>query len=252
VGNVEAEKSATIVVDTTPPTTRVEWDIVAVSNQDVELAFFSTDDASGVSGTFFRVLREREKGEDFQAGATVTVEAGSDGSNDANYTVQYYSVDLLNNTEKAKEIKFRMDTQVALQLRFTGEPSVSLNHYLLAGITEPRSKVTVGNAEVQPTSDGSFEKDIALKPGKNTVTITITDPTGNTLTRIVYVTYNEPISSTGWFLPLVVIVVIACAAGGGAFIFWRLKKGARKIPPRTPPAARPRPRAPPPVPPPTR
>jgi hypothetical protein len=252
VGNVETEKSVTVVVDTTSPNTGPEGDYSTVSNTDLTITLGVTDTESGVAGTFFRVVREKGKAGDYQAGNTVLIEAGSDGSEDANYTIQYYSVDNVNNVERVKELKVRIDTRVALQLGFTNEPSVTDSSYLLEGKTEPGAKMTVGVNDVQLSADGSFAHELSLKPGKNKVVITITDPAGNALTKTVYITYNEPLTTVGWFLPLVIVVIIAAAAGAGVFIFKRRSKTPPPAKPRQAPAripATPRVRAPPPRPP---
>jgi hypothetical protein len=236
VGNVEAEKSVTVIVDTTSPNTNPEGDYSTVSNTDLSITLAATDAESGVAGTFFKVVREKEKAGDYQAGNTVLIVANSDGSEDGNCTIQYYSVDNVNNVERVKELKVRIDTRVALQIGFTGEPSVSESSFLLEGKTEPGSKMTVGITEVQLSADGSFAQDISLKPGKNKVILTITDPAGNTLSKTVYITFNEPVTNTGWFLPLILVVVIAAAAGAGFFLYTRRSKGAapsRKPVPKT-------------------
>jgi hypothetical protein len=261
VGNIETEHSVMVILDTTAPTTRPDWDVPTSSNADVTITLVAMDSESGVAGTFFRVVREREKAADYQAGTSITVAAGSGGSEDGNYTVQYYSVDNVNNAEKVKELKLRIDTQVALHFGFAGEPSVSEKSYLLEGKTEPGSKVTVGIIDVQLAADGSFAHELTLNPGKNKVTVTITDPAGNIFTKVVYITYNEPIVSAGWFLPLVVIIIFG-AVGAGAFLYMRRKKGA--APPVAPPRGKPGPQTqrarapprrapppPPPIPPPT-
>jgi len=233
VGNVEAEKSVTVVVDTTSPNTRPEGDYSTTSNTDISITLGATDTESGVAGTFFRVTRERGKAGDYQAGNTVLIEAGSDGSEDGNYTIQYYSVDNVNNVERVKELKVRIDTRVALQFGFTGEPSVSESGYLLEGKTEPGARMTVGSNDVQLSADGSFAQELELKPGRNKVTITITDPAGNTFTKTITITYNEPVTNIGWFLPLMIVVVIAAAAGAGVFLYMRKSKGAAS--PQEPP-----------------
>jgi hypothetical protein len=142
---------------------------------------------------------------------------------------------------------------------------VSDKNFLLAGKTEPGAKMTAGNADVLLAADGSFTQEVELKTGQNRITIGITDKAGNTLTKTITITYNEPVVSAGWFLPLLVVIVVAGAVGAGGFLHMRRKKGARplaKMPkgrppsarapqPRAPPAIKPKPRAPPPVPPPT-
>jgi hypothetical protein len=278
VGNTEAEQSVTIMVDAITPTTRTDGDFSAVSKEDIVVGLVATDAESGVAGTYFRVLREKEKTGDFQPGASVTVEASL---GDGNYTVQYYSIDRVGNTEKTKELKVRIDTQVAFALGFEGNPAVSSSKYLIVGKTEPSARIAIGIETVQVAADGSFSQEVGLKPGINKFVLEITDQAGNVKDQTVTITYNPPLASADWFLPLLVVVIIAGVVGGGAWFYMRGKKGerptaraspARRPPPRTPPrppvpparAAQGRmpqsrspqarilpPRAPPPVPPPT-
>jgi hypothetical protein len=224
VGNTGAEQAVTITVDATAPATRTDGDFSTVSKDDITFGLVATDGESGVAQTYFRVLPEKDKTGDFQAGTSVTVEASS---GDGNYTVQYYSVDRVNNAEKAKELKVRIDTQVALQLGFVGTPSVSSSKYLLEGKTEPGAKMTIGINDVLVSADGSFAQELELKPGKNKIVLDITDQAGNTRDETVTITYNQPVASADWFLPLLVLVVIAAVVGGAAFMFMRGKKGAK-------------------------
>ena len=240
VGNIELEQTVTIIVDTLAPTTRTDGDFSTISKDDITVGLAPTDLDSGVAQTFFRVLREKERTGDFQAGTTVTVEASS---GDGNYTVQYYSVDRVGNTEKVKELKLRIDTQVVLTLGFEGTPSVSSSKYILEGKTEPGAKMTIGINEVAVSADGSFSQELDLKPGKNTIVLEITDQAGNTRDQAVTVTYNQPVASADWFLPLVIIIVVVAVVGGAAYMYMRGKKGAK------PPAKQPQGRAPPPAPP---
>jgi len=246
VGNTGAEQSMTIMVDAITPTTRTDGEFSSVSKDDITIGLVATDAESGVASTYFRVLREKDRTGDFQAGNSLIVEASS---GDWNYTVQYYSVDRVGNTEKTRELNVRIDTQVALTLAFEGTPSVSSSKYLLEGKTEPGAKVTIGIIDVQVSADGSFSQEVELKPGKNTLVLEVTDPAGNTRSQTVTVTYNQPVASADWFLPLLVVVIIAGAVGGGDFWYMRGNKGGRP-PARAPPARGP-PRAPqrPPVPP---
>jgi hypothetical protein len=239
VGNTEPEQTVTITVDTLAPTTRTDGDFSTVSKDDITVGLVATDLDSGAAQTFYRVLFEKEKTGDYQTGTTVTVQASS---GDGNYTIQYYSVDHVGNVEKVKELKVKIDTQVVLQLGFVGTPSVSSSKYLLEGKTEPGAKMTIGIEDVQVSADGSFSQELELKPGKNMIVLEITDQAGNTKDQTVTVTYNQPVASADWFLPMVVIIIIVCVVGGAAFMYMRGKKGA------SPPSRQPQRRALPPVP----
>ena len=47
---------------------------------------------------------------------------------------------------------------------------------------------------------------------------------GNTASKTVDVTYNEPATGTGLLIPIVAIVVIVACAGVGALLLMRKKK----------------------------
>ena len=234
-GNVEQERSLNVTVDAQPPATAVQGNIPVATNANVTIILAATDLESGVAGTFFRVVRDKDKPADFRAGTSLTV--GAD-SGDGNYTVQYFSVDNVNNSENVKEVSFKIDTRLELKMGFEGEPSVSTSSYNLAGKTEPGSTVKVGSADVKLSADGSFAHKLNLKPGKNKVTIRVTDPAGNTVENVVTITYNEPDTSTGWLLVLAVIAIAAGAVGAGIFLYKRRAGPPPPPPGRNAPATR--------------
>jgi len=225
VGNAEAETTLKVTVDTTPPSTKASVSTL-LSNEDISVSLSASDADSGVCGTFYRVVQERATPGDFQAGTEIVIEAKDGGSADGNYTIQYYSVDLINNKETTKELKVRMDTTVFLQLAAEGPLSVSKDRYTLEGKTEPGSKVTVNDEQVTLAADGSFSVEVSLKPGSNKVNIQVTDPAGNTVTKPVNITYDEPGAGMGLLIPLVAAVAIACGAGAGAFLYMKRKRKA--------------------------
>lgn len=84
--------------------------------------------------------------------------------------------------------------------RDTTAPSLSVNdatggtvtgaNYLVSGKAEPGSTVTVNGVQATVGSDGSWSATVALQPGKNTLTVTATDPAGNQTTTAQTVTYT--------------------------------------------------------------
>ena len=155
VGNSEAETTLKVTVDTTPPVTKATAS-AQLSNEDIEVSLSATDADSGVCGTYYRVVKEKATPGDFQSGTDLVIEAKEDGSADGNYTIQYYSVDMIGNKETVKELKVKMDTTVFLQLTKEGKQSVGKDHYTVEGKTEPGSKVTVNGEPVTLSADGSF------------------------------------------------------------------------------------------------
>ena len=92
------------------------------------------------------------------------------------------------------------------------------------GRSEAGSKVSVNGEQVTPSADGSFSAEVSLKAGTNKITVQATDSAGNTDSKTVDVTYNEPSSGTGMLMPIVAAVVVAGGAGAGIFLFMRKKK----------------------------
>ena len=226
VGNSEAETTLKVNIDATPPSTKATASAL-LSNQDITVSLSASDADSGVCGTYYRVVKEKATPGDFQSGAEFVISAKEDGSADGNYTIQYYSVDMMNNRESTKELKVRMDTTVLLQLATEGPKSVEKDQFTLEGKTEPGSKVTVNGEQVTLAGDGSFSAEVSLKPGSNKVNVQVTDPAGNTMSKTVNITYNEPSSGMGLLIPLVAVVAIAGGAGAGVLL-WMRKKGNAK------------------------
>jgi hypothetical protein len=223
VGNSEAETTLKVTVDTAAPVTKATAS-AQLSKEDIEVSLSATDADSGVCGTYYRVVKDKATPGDFQSGTDLVIAAKEDGSADGNYTIQYYSADMIGNKETVKELKVKMDTTVLLQLTKEVKQSVGNDHYTVEGKTEPGSKVTVNGETVTLSADGSFSAEVSLKAGGNKVTVQATDPAGNTASKTVDITYNEPATGTGLLIPIVAVVVIAGCAGAGALLWMRKKK----------------------------
>jgi len=222
VGNLEVEQSVQIVVDIQPPTTKAVTDVL-LSNVDVRILFNSNDSESGVMCTNYRITREKVPFGEYQTGNEAVILAEEDHSGDGNYTVQYYSVDRLNNTESVKELKVRIDTQVFLQLGFSGTPKVNVNRFTVDGRTEQGARLTINDETVMVASDGSFSYVLGLEPGRNEATMLVTDSAGNKLTKTVFIDYEQPVTGLGWFWAALVGVLVICAVVGGG-LFYRMKR----------------------------
>ena len=229
VGNVEGANTVTAIVDSQAPVTKVvAGDLI--SNKDITIQFNANDTESGVSATYFRVVRERTAAGEYKAGAEVVIQAEENHSADGNYTIQYYSVDRLNNTEIAKELKVTIDTQVFLQLGFSGTPKVNADRFTIDGRTERGAILTVDGEKVAVASDGSFSYEMGLEPGRNEATIVVVDSAGNSMTRPVHIDYDKPVAGVGWlWMVLVGLVVVGGVAGGGLLYLWRRKGKAEAV-----------------------
>lgn len=120
-GNVEAQKSCQVRIDTSPPVTSTDeppppygqpdvitWYRVArtVTLSAVDRAPDGSD-ASGVKRTEFRL----EGAAVWTVGTSIFVPAPSDHSNDGVRSYQYRSVDNLNHVEAAKKVSLGIDTE---------------------------------------------------------------------------------------------------------------------------------------------
>jgi hypothetical protein len=223
VGNVGADKTVRIAADIQPPVTKVvSASALSKVTQNIELN--ATDAGSGVAATYFRIVREGVKPGAYQAGTEAVMEATEDHLADGNYTVQFYSVDNVGNAERVQELRIKVDTKVTVNLGFKGDITVSEDHYLLQGTTEPGAKVTVNGDTVVVNADGTFAYDLGLSEGRNRAVVSITDPAGNVFNQTHYITYNRPLTESAWLLPLVVVII--AAAGAGAFLFLRRRTRA--------------------------
>jgi hypothetical protein len=233
VGNLEEVNTISIIVDNKPPVTRAAAGDL-ISNADIVVKLNATDSESGVVGTFFRVVREKEQAGDFRAGNEAIVRAQEDHTADGNYTIEYFSVDRLNNSESVKELKVSIDTQVFLQLGFNGTPAVKVNRFTIEGRTEQGARVTINGEKAELRSDGSFSYDVWLEPGRNKAVIVVTDSAGNTLDKTVTINYERPVKGVGWLPAAVLLIVAASAALAGIFLYMNKGKrtGEKARPPR--------------------
>jgi hypothetical protein len=221
VGNTEDEKLIRLIVDGTPPVTKSDAPTNAI-NRPGTITFNATDSESGVARTCFRVYKDGEKPGDYQCGIDVTLEVADDHSADGNYTIQYYSVDKVGNAENARTIVVSIDTVVSYDLGFNGELKVSNPNYLLQGKTEPFSKVLINGNEVIVSPDGSFIYPMDLQQGRNKVAVSITDPAGNAINKMVYITFTPSTTISAIALPTIFLVIVAVMTI--IFLFMKMRK----------------------------
>ena len=102
-GNAEVLRSATVRIDTTLPSTTDDapagW-----GNSAVTVTLTANDALSGIASTEYRV-----DGGSFQNGASVSIPAPADGSNDGAHTIEYRSTDNAGNTEPLLTTIVRID-----------------------------------------------------------------------------------------------------------------------------------------------
>jgi hypothetical protein len=210
LGNREAEQSAPLFVDGLPPSTTatvtVDREAMAAS-----VAFMAADAASGVAATRYRVFRNGALFQDWTTGASWQLAMAQDQSTDGNYTVEYGSSDNLGNAEAPRTVKLSIDTVAALEMA-SGDRSTSTDTFIVSGRAEQGSTVSVNGRPVPTSSNGSFSTEVALKEGKNLITVTVRDRAGNEQTRDFTVTYNKPAAAAGGGLLLPILAAVAVAA----------------------------------------
>ena len=106
-GNTEAQKSASVQIDNTPPTTTETGADLAWHSSDVTVTFNASDAGCGVDHTEYST----DGGETWSTGSSVTIAAPANGSNDGVHPIDYYSVDKLGNTEAVRGCTVNIDTQ---------------------------------------------------------------------------------------------------------------------------------------------
>jgi hypothetical protein len=97
LGNLEATKSATVKIDTTPPITNVQVDRDADSG-DVTITLLPSDLGSGLAGGLAKTQYQVDGGA-WVTGTQVELQPLSDHSTDGPHTVTYRSIDALGNVE---------------------------------------------------------------------------------------------------------------------------------------------------------
>ena len=109
-GNTEAAQSCTVKIDTTRPVTTDDSDGLW-HNSPVTVDFAATDanlpDASGVAYTEYSL----DGGATWTQGASVTIPAPADHSNDGYHTMSYHSTDNAGNRENAQSCTVKIDTR---------------------------------------------------------------------------------------------------------------------------------------------
>ena len=105
-GNTESQKSVTVQIDTTAPTTTETGADLAWHATPVTVSFTATDAGCGVLATYYRVNDGT-----WTQGTAVIIPAPPSGSNDGIHAIDYYSVDRLGNTEATRGCTVNIETQ---------------------------------------------------------------------------------------------------------------------------------------------
>jgi hypothetical protein len=118
VGNTEAHKTRTVRIDSTAPVTQPIATGTAGTNgwyrSAVEVSLSATDNLSGVQGSFYRI----------DGGVTQTYVGPFVISTRSQHTVEYWSIDNLNNVEVTQFLALNIDT-IAPVVTATANPSTA-------------------------------------------------------------------------------------------------------------------------------
>jgi len=174
-GNVEAQKTLSITVDTTPPTTTAALSSPAGSNGwytgavTVTLSATDPDGAADVAATYYAV----------DGGAQQTYASAFSVSGDGTHAVSYWSVDKAGNAEAHNSVTIKIDgTQPTISF---GSPTPAANtagwNNTAVNFPYTAGDLTSGIASALPASPAS----ITTEGTGQSVKITATDLAGNVL-----------------------------------------------------------------------
>lgn len=95
------------------------------------------------------------------------------------------------------KVRITKDTTApALQINPFDQAVVTGSNTTISGTVEPGSVVTVNGVKTEVAADGSWSSTIALQSGKNAVTVSATDPAGNTTTYTQTIQYTPTDASS--------------------------------------------------------
>ncbi|MEM2869204.1 MAG: hypothetical protein QW379_02120 [Thermoplasmata archaeon] len=224
LGLVEDERVQNLVLDLAPPVTGSNAPS-GPQNRDTTVVFRAEDPESGVAGTLYRVLRDGRELVPWTNGTALTVLAPADHSGDGCYTIEFYSVDNVGNSEVAKSVVVRIDTVCELVLDAKSGMKLKSTRYTLSGRTEPGGSVTVNGARASVNTDGSFSVELKLREGRNKISVKATDGANNTMIEEMEIATEK--IERGVTLPVLgvaVAVVAAAALAGSVFVLKTRKK----------------------------
>ena len=182
VGNQSAPSSISVIakVDATNPVTSDDapagW-----GNSAVTVNLSVTETGSGVASTQYRV-----DGGSFQSGATVSIPAPADHSNDGLHTVEYRSTDNAGNAEVLRSVTVRIDT--TLPITTDNAPAGWSNAAVTVTLTANDALSGIASTEYR-VDGGSFQNGASVlipapadgsNDGAHTIEYRSADNAGNT------------------------------------------------------------------------
>src|SRR3989442_4586665 len=235
-GLVEAEHSASILIDTTPPTTTAVLSGTLGANgwyiSNVTVSLNATDASSGVASIFYRV--------DSGPWETYT---GWFSLGDGRHAVEYYATDQAGNAEPATSRNISIDTmppQSTITLTGTlGEDGWCISNVTISlAATDATSGVASITYRVDNGSWATYSGPFTLSDGRHVVQFGATDVAGlresvdtatidiDTLAPVTVGTLSGVLGDHGWFVSDVSIALNATDSGSGvANLSFRLDGG---------------------------
>lgn len=209
--NTETHKTRTVRIDSTAPVTQASLSGTAGTNNwyrsSVQVSLNATDSVSGVAFTFYRV----------DGGAVQTYAGPFVLSALGQHTVQFWSVDNLNNTESTKSVAVNIDTNAPVVTATTNPPAVPKRPQpvtvtisgsatdALSGISSASFNVIDEYGVAQPSgpvtvqANGTYSFTLTLPATKNgpdknghlyTIVVTGLDQAGNSTSATTTLTIN--------------------------------------------------------------
>jgi len=207
LGLEEAVRNIAITVKVSAPVTTAAADS-NLSNRDIHVSFIAQDAEGLLAGIYFRVVKNGASLPEFLKGDGTTISALPDHSSDGDYTIEYYSVDYVGNTEPVRNLTVTIDTIANLTLDWTSDKKVDKATVTLTGKVEPGATVLINGKAVAVSADGNFSARITLTRGRNKIVVNATDPAENTVERTSYVTYDKPADVNILLIGIASVIII--------------------------------------------
>jgi len=230
LGWMEAERSFEFTVDLLPPASSATPPSRPI-RETATVRLAASDAGCGVASTRYRVTKQGLSPGEFIIGMDVTVPAPADHTKDGVYTVEFFSVDRLGNTEPNRNFTVTVDTSTFLDVTTVNGTKSKSKQFTLEGSVEPGSTVTVNGQPLSVGANGSFTLPVVLKKGDNTFTFLVSDPVGNIATGTRTVVYNPPETKAEAGVPMAAVLGLVAVILLLVILIIVLMLRGRKAPP---------------------
>lgn len=177
--------------DTIPPQAPVFNAPVTITNQaQLDLSGFAESDSRVLLVINGGQLPEMFASSEGTFAQTITLTEGEN-------SISAFSVDVAENVSQPSRTFIVVLDTVAPEILLEGvEPEMTIEGrdnkiFRLVGLTKPESKVTINDRFLFARADGSFQYDISLNEGENTIAIEVVDKAGNSATTQFLIRYRQ-------------------------------------------------------------